>query len=172
MLAEFYNHISKFEGVSQRIWGIASTTCTKNYDSQTRDKRQPTCIPAGMSKVVVGRTQGKLPKGSYMVKAMDDDNLPCSVSIEKVKKPSFGARQLRLPFELNLGEAPLTQEQQVHLINVIYHHTKVFSLFDGDLGFCDTLKHSIPMTTDKPVYLPHHQIPVQLQSEVRKCLDN
>ena len=28
------------------------------------------------------------------------------------------------------------------------------------------------MTTEKPVYLPHHQIPVQLQSEVRKCLDN
>ena len=45
-------------------------------------------------------------------------------------------------------------------------------LFDGDLGFCDALKHSIPTTTDKPVYLPHHQIPVQLKSEVRKCLDN
>ena len=40
------------------------------------------------------------------------------------------------------------------------------------LGYCDALKHSIPTTTDKPVYLPHHQIPVQLQSEVRKCLDN
>ena len=25
---------------------------------------------------------------------------------------------------------------------------------------------------DKPVYLPHRQIPIQLQSEVRKCLDN
>ena len=47
-----------------------------------------------------------------------------------------------------------------------------FLLFDGDLGFCDVLKHSIPTTTDKPVYLPHRQIPVQLQSEVRKCLDN
>ena len=45
-------------------------------------------------------------------------------------------------------------------------------LFDGDLGFCNVLKHSIPTTTDKPVYLPHRQIPVQLQSEVRKCLDN
>ena len=31
------------------------------------DKRQPICIPAGMSKVVVRRTQGKLAKGSYMV---------------------------------------------------------------------------------------------------------
>ena len=32
--------------------------------------------------------------------------------------------------------------------------------------------HSIPTTTDKPVYLPHRQIPVQLQSKVRKCLNN
>ena len=36
----------------------------------------------------------------------------------------------------------------------------------------DILKHSIPTTTEKPVYMPHRQIPVQLQSEVRKCLDN
>ena len=77
-----------------------------------------------------------------------------------------------MPFELNIGDAPLTHDQQARLIDVIYSHTEVFSLFDGDLGFCDVLKHSIPTTTDKPVYLPHRQIPVQLQSEVRKCLDN
>ena len=41
------------------------------------DHRQPICILAGTSKVVVGRTQDKLPKGSYMVEATDDDNLPC-----------------------------------------------------------------------------------------------
>ena len=40
------------------------------------------------------------------------------------------------------------------------------------MGFCNILKHSIPTTTDKPVYLPHWQIPIQLQSEVRKYLDN
>ena len=108
-----------------------------------------------------------------------------SASNKKDEKPSFGARPNtkdpdfdfkkeleRLPFELNIGDAPLTRDQQVHLIDVIYNHTEVFSLFDGDLGFCDILKHSIPTTTDKPVYLPHRQIPVQLQSEVRKCLDN
>ena len=77
-----------------------------------------------------------------------------------------------MPFELNIGYTPLTREQQARLIDVIYNQTEVFSLFDGDLGFCDVLKHSIPTTTDKPVYLPHWQIPIQLQSEVRKCLDN
>ena len=245
------------------------------------NRKQPICIPAGTSKVVVGRTQDKLPKGSYMVEATDDDNLPCGVSVnhtyvnptkakqvsvillntnsynvwirqplyaatiwdvklkdwdyepiitkseeadtfevklqpvppedlreeilsnamevnqetkdtsgkdasnEKDEKPSFGTRPNtknpdfdfkkkleRLPFELSIRDAPLTREQQARLIDVIYDHTEVFSLFDGDLGFCDILKHSIPTTTDKPVYLPHRQIPIQLQSEVRQCLDN
>ena len=45
------------------------------------DKRQPICIPAGMSKVVVDKTQDKLPRGSYMVEATDDDNLPCGISV-------------------------------------------------------------------------------------------
>ena len=108
-----------------------------------------------------------------------------SASNEKDEKLSFGIRPNtknpdfdfkkeleRLPFELNIGDAPLTHKQQVRFIDVIYAHMELFSLFDGDLGFCDVLKHSIPTTTDKPVYLPHWQIPVQLQSEVRKCLDN
>ena len=108
-----------------------------------------------------------------------------SASNEKDEKPSFGTKPNtkdpdfdfkkeleRLPFELNIGDAPLTRKQQARLIDIIYSHMEVFSLFDGDLGFCDVLKHSIPTTTDKPVYLPHRQIPVQLQSEVRKCLDN
>ena len=47
----------------------------------------------------------------------------------------------------------------------------MFSLHDGDLGYCDVLKHSIPVSSNKPVYLPHRAIPVQLQSEVRKCFD-
>ena len=114
-----------------------------------------------------------------------DDTSGKSASNEKDEKPSFGTRPNtkdpdfdfkkeleRLPFELNIGDALLTRKQQACLIDVIYDHTEVFSLFDGDLGFCDVLKHSIPTTTDKPVYLPHRQIPVQLQSEVRKCLDN
>ena len=77
-----------------------------------------------------------------------------------------------LPFTINIGEAPLTREQQARFIDLIYEYQEVFSLFDGDLGYCDALKHSIPTTTDKPVYLPHRQIPVQLQQEVRKCLES
>ena len=63
------------------------------------------------------------------------------------------------------------KDQQKRFIRLIYENQEVFSLHDGDLGYCDKLKHSIPTTTNKPVYLPHRQIPIQLQSEVRKCLD-
>ena len=76
-----------------------------------------------------------------------------------------------LPFTINIGKAPLSREQQSHFIDLIYDY-KVFSLYDGDLGFCDALKHSIPTTTDKPIYLPHRQIPVQLQQEVIQCLES
>ena len=60
-----------------------------------------------------------------------------------------------LPFNINIGEAPLSREQQSHFIDLIYDYKEVFSLYDGDLGFCDALKHRIPTTTEKPVYLPH-----------------
>ena len=225
------------------------------------DKRQPICIPAGMSKVVVGRTQEKLPRGSYMVEATDDDDLPCGISVnhtyvsptksrqvsvillntntynmwirqplyattiwdvelkdweyepiftkdvnsntveiklqqvpledlhedilsyvtetkqegsktkqqetssEKDEKPSFGARPdtkspqfnfkqelKRLPFELNIGEAPLTPKQQAHLIDIIYDHTDIFSLFDGDFSILSNTV-SQPQQTSQFIYL-------------------
>ena len=65
----------------------------------------------------------------------------------------------------------MTHEQQSQFINIIYNHPEVFSLHDEDLGFCNKIKHTIPMTSDRPVYLLHRTIPPQLLGEVRKCLD-
>ena len=77
-----------------------------------------------------------------------------------------------VPFQLNIRkETNLMQEQQSHFINLVYDNKEVFSLHDEDLGYCNLIKHTIPTTTDKPVYLPHHTIPRQLQGEVCKCLD-
>ena len=74
----------------------------------------------------------------------------------------FKTKLERLPFTINIGEAPLSKEQQSCFRDLIYDYKEVFSLYDGDLGFCDALKHSIPTTMDKPVYLPYRQISVQL----------
>ena len=65
----------------------------------------------------------------------------------------------------------MNESQQKQFLELIYDNQSMFSLCDEDLGLCDHLKHTIPMTTDKPIYLPHRTIPVQLQAEVRKCLD-
>ena len=65
----------------------------------------------------------------------------------------------------------MSRAQQVRFLELIYDNQVVFLLCDEDLGLCDCLKHTIPITMDKPVYLPHRTIPVQLQAEVQKCLD-
>ena len=37
-----------------------------------------------------------------------------------------------LPFTINIGEAPLSREQQSSFIDLIYDYKEVFSLYDGD----------------------------------------
>ena len=103
---------------------------------------------------------------------------------EQGERPKFGPRPkfnskdfdfkqelVRLPFPVNIGEVELSQSQQKHFLELVYDHQSIFSLCNEDLGLCDHLKHTILTMTMKPVYLPHHMIPVQLQTEVHKCLD-
>ena len=67
-----------------------------------------------------------------------------------------------------MGDIHLDKEHQAKFINLIYSNQEVCSLHDEDLGYCDKLTHTIPTSTNKPVYLPHRTIPRQLQGEV--CL--
>ena len=76
-----------------------------------------------------------------------------------------------LPFKLNLWDVHLEKEHQARFINLIYSNQEVFSLHDEDLCYCNKLTHTIPTSTDKPVYLPHGTIPRQLQGEVHECLN-
>ena len=69
------------------------------------------------------------------------------------------------------GKLKCLKNSNFRFLELIYDNQSVFSLCDEDLGLCDHLKHTIPTTMDKPVYLPHRMIPAQLQAEVRKCLD-
>ena len=72
---------------------------------------------------------------------------------------------------MNIGHVDMSRIQQQKFVELIYDNQSIFSLCDEDLGLCNCLKHTMSMMTDKPVYLPHHTIPVQLQGEVRKYLD-
>ena len=103
----------------------------------------------------------------------DQGEKPKFGSRPKVSSPEFNFQKEldRLPFPLNLGKVDMSEEQQVRFLELIYDNQFIFSLCDEDLGLCYRLKHTIPTMTDKPVYSPHHTIPVQLQAEVCKCLD-
>ena len=76
-----------------------------------------------------------------------------------------------LPFKLNLGDIPLEKEHQAKFIALIYSNHEVFSLHDEDLGYCDWLTHTILTSMNRPVYLLHRTILMQLQGEVCKCLN-
>ena len=78
----------------------------------------------------------------------------------------FNYELSRLPFPVNMGEVNMSELQQNWFLELIYDNQSVFSLCDEDLGLCNRLKHTIPMTMDRPIYLPHCMIPVQLQAEV------
>ena len=117
----------------------------------------------------VGRKWGKVQKNPQNVSKKKNRHL--ELHLTEADQFDFKKELERLPFTINIGEAPLTLEQQKKFIRLIYENQSVFSQYDGDLGFCDWLKHSIPTTTNKPVYLPHKQIPIQLQSDVKKYLD-
>ena len=104
-----------------------------------------------------------------MVKLVEDPGeKPKFGSQPKFSSPEFDFQNELdiLPFPLNLGKVKMSKEQQVRFLELIYDNQSMFSLCDEDLGLCDCLKHTIPTTTDNPVYLPLHMIPVQLQADV------
>ena len=57
-------------------------------------------------------------------------------------------------------------------IDIIYDHPGVSFLHDKDFRFSDYIRHTIQTMTDKPVYLVHHIIPPQLQTELHQGLDS
>ena len=128
-----------------------------------------------------------LPPADIMatVKAVHNEPGPVpSKEASKEPHPTFGPRPdtkvadfgfqkevKDLPFKLNLGDVHLDKEQQAKFIDLIYSNREVFSVHDEDLGYCERLTHTIPTSTDKPVYLPHRTIPRQLQRELHECLN-
>ena len=113
------------------------------------------------------------PNSQWGATAHDQEERPKSGPRPKFNSKNFDFNKelARLPFPVNFGEVELSPSQKKRFLELIYDHQSIFSLCDEDLGLCDHLKHTIPTTTMKPVYLPHRTIPVQLQTEVCKCLD-
>ena len=127
---------------------------------------QEEIFSAGTSVTRTGETDSSKP-------TKDQGEKPKFGSQPKFNGPNFDFQKEldRLPFPLNLWKVEMSKVQQIRFLELIYDKQSVFSLCDEDLALCDHLRHTIPTTMDKPVYLPHQTIPVQLQAEVCKCLD-
>ena len=105
------------------------------------------------------------------------------VKVEEVPLPKFGALPnakkaynfdneiVWLPFKFYFGDTPFPKDQKGCLLNLIYDNQQIFSLHYEDPGFCDKLVHTIFITKDKPIYMPHKSIPRYLQGEVHKYCD-
>ena len=141
--------------------------------------REGNPIKVGFQPIVPPEVEGGLQTNQVQVEVKEqtpeeNSNLPLpsfGPCPDTTQKYDFEDEVKKLPFKFNIGDVPFNKEQKDCILNLIYNHEKVFLLHNKDLGYCDKLPHSIPTTTDKPVYLPHRTISRQLQGEVWKCLD-
>ena len=154
-------------------WDHHSTMSRDGGDVQVLFQPVPTLdVQANICSVNATKTD-KEARDKEMTNRVDQEERPKFGPRPKFNSKNFDFKKelMWLPFPLNIGEVDFSPLQQRHFLELIYDYQNVFSLCDEDLGLCDCLKHTILMTTTKPIYLPHRTIPVQLQTEVCKCLD-
>ena len=140
--------------------------------------REGNTIEVGFQLIVPPEVEGGLQTNQVEVKVKEEPSEEeCTPPLPSFGPPSDTSKDYtfedeveKLLLKFNLGDAPISKEQKDHLLNLVYNHQKVFSLYNEDLGFCNKLAHSIPTMTDKPVYLPHRTIPRQLHVEVQNTL--
>ena len=147
------------------LWNYLEQIKLKKIEHRSSMERQGDSIHISFSHVAPDSIRVR----SEQLESITTDSTPPTSN----EKPSFGPRpdvkaanfdfQAEidcLPFKLNMGTTvDMTHEQQSQFINIIYDHPEVFFLHDEDLGFCNKIKHIIPMTLDRPVYFPHCTIP-------------
>ena len=165
---------------SRNIWIWQPLLAAKIYEVELHPwqyksilHREGNTIKVGVQPIVPPEMEGGLQTNQVEVRVNEEPSeeestppLPSFGPCPDISKEyNFEDEVAKLPFKFNLGDASFNKEQKDHL-NLIYDHKKVFSLHNEDLGFCNKLAHSIPTTTDKPVYLPHRTILRQLQGEV------
>ena len=88
--------------------------------------------------------QIKIKKQKPRKKKKESDPQPTSEDSANQEQPKFGPHPdtssadfdfkmelERLPFTINIREAPLSREQQSRFIDLIYDYKEVFSLYDG-----------------------------------------
>ena len=76
----------------------------------------------------------------------------------------------KLPFDVQLDDTELTQDQKDQVIQLLVRYQDVFSLNDDDIGHCDLLEHRIHLTDDIPIKQPDRRVTPQLVPEIKRQL--
>ena len=71
--------------------------------------------------------------------------------------------------KMSLGK--LDQQQRESFLDLIERHETMFSKSYDDIGFCDTVAHTIATTDDVPVKSAHYRVPPSRWNEVRDYLN-
>ena len=77
-----------------------------------------------------------------------------------------------LPFQVEMGNIQMTRSEELRLLQLFQKFSKVFSQDQNDLGFTDTVEHRIRTTDDIPIKHADRRNPPQLESEIRKILED
>ena len=105
-----------------------------------------------------------LPKLQY--ETVEENERSFEVSIQA----SSAEQGAPLPFDVDLGDNDLTEEQKTQVVQLLMEFQDVFSLDDDDLGKCDLLEHRIRTVDDIPIKQADRRILPHLVPEVQTQL--
>lgn len=76
-----------------------------------------------------------------------------------------------LPFKPDLSDVEFTPAQEQQVKSLFHKYQDCFCQSDDDLGFTETLQHTIPTADEVPVKVPHRRDPPHQIQEVRDHID-
>ncbi|PIK34057.1 hypothetical protein BSL78_29118 [Apostichopus japonicus] len=103
-----------------------------------------------------------------ILRAVEDLNEPVNVSLQEQRVSETQWYDKVLP-EIDFGPN-ITESETKTVLGMLSMHKGVFSTSDDDVGFCDKIKHTIPLSDDTPIKVPHRRIPPHEWQEVREHL--
>lgn len=110
-----------------------------------------------------------------------DDNYNIEVTEKEVviRKMTVDRQEvntnMKSDLKLNVGDVNFTEKQKEQFDALLKKHSDAFCKDDSDLGHSSLIKHSIKLTDDVPIRVPHRRIPPnqleEVKQHIRKLLD-
>lgn len=137
----------------------------------------PTMVKVSENGRILSQVLNLAPRDVYLqprtpvaiLRAVEDLNKPVNVSLQEQRVSETQWYDKVLP-EIDFGP-DITESEMKTVLGMLSMHKGVFSTSDDDVGFCDKIKHTIPLSDDTPIKVPHRRIPPHEWQEVREHLE-